>query len=398
MASRRYHRPRHAPSPCDDRRAADVTGGLPGGDRGGTSRREPVSVSRQKSEDHDDRHHHRDHRRRPRARPGAGSGGRRHGRQHARPPGERLADAARRGSTRRRSCTRRSSRAAATRTCAVARGTHVRLTDLVGDACAHVLAYRLDQPWERLNVADTVKVQWQVYLTAGHLLLSDQGRVLASIVGDTSGRQDALYGTTTRARNDERYGDGSAQGPTPAGRELFALAAAKHDLGAPRPAAEHLVLPGRADRRRRAARCSRAPREPAPRSRCAPRCRCSLLVANTAHPLDPREFTSTPLEVLAWRGEPTADDDPLWDATPEGRRAFVNTRTTSPHGGSHDHAARRRRPRPRALVRRRRARATCSRSSTSTATRPSTSSSSTPPTPRCATAPRTPSRGRTRCS
>ena len=29
---------------------------------------------------------------------------------------------------------------------AVARGTHVRLTDLVGDACAHLLAYRLDQP------------------------------------------------------------------------------------------------------------------------------------------------------------------------------------------------------------------------------------------------------------
>src|SRR6478735_9735445 len=39
----------------------------------------------------------------------------------------------------------------------VARGTHIRLTDLAGDACAHVLAYRLDQPWERLNVADTVK-------------------------------------------------------------------------------------------------------------------------------------------------------------------------------------------------------------------------------------------------
>ena len=39
---------------------------------------------------------------------------------------------------------------------AVARGTHVRLTDIQGDACAHVLAYRLDRPWERLNVADTV--------------------------------------------------------------------------------------------------------------------------------------------------------------------------------------------------------------------------------------------------
>ncbi|MDQ0372322.1 urea amidolyase associated protein UAAP1 [Cellulomonas humilata] len=207
---------------------------------------------------------------------------------------------------------------------AVARGTHVRLTDLQGDACAHVLAYRLDRPWERLNVADTVKVQWQVYLTAGHLLLSDQGRVLASIVGDTSGRQDALYGTTTRARNDERYGDGSAQGPTPAGRELFALAAAKHDLGRRdlppsisffqgvridadgRPVFEGSAGPGTAVTLR-----AEVP--------------LLLLVANTAHPLDPREFVSTPLEVLAWTGSPTTDTDPLWDATPEGRRAFVNT-------------------------------------------------------------------------
>ncbi|KQY23041.1 urea carboxylase [Cellulomonas sp. Root485] len=207
---------------------------------------------------------------------------------------------------------------------AVARGTHVRLTDVQGDACAHVLAYRLDRPWERLNVADTVKVQWQVYLTAGHLLLSDQGRVLASIVGDTSGRQDALYGTTTRARNDERYGDGSAQGPTPAGRELFALAAAKHDLGRRdlppsisffqgvridtdgRPVFEGCAGPGTAITLR-----AEVP--------------LLLLVANTAHPLDPREYVSTPLEVLAWTGQPTKDTDPLWDATPEGRRAFVNT-------------------------------------------------------------------------
>ncbi|WP_421742371.1 urea amidolyase associated protein UAAP1 [Cellulomonas sp.] len=207
---------------------------------------------------------------------------------------------------------------------AVARGTQVRLTDLVGDACAHVLAYRLDRPWERLNVADTVKVQWQVYLTAGHLLLSDQGRVLASIVGDTSAHQDALYGTSSRARNEERYGDGSAQGPTPAGRELFALAAAKHDLARRdlppsisffqgvridddgRPVFEGSAGPG----------ASLTLRAEAP---------LLLLVANTAHPLDPREYVSTPLEVLAWRGEPTAETDPLWTATPEGRRAFVNT-------------------------------------------------------------------------
>ena len=41
--------------------------------------------------------------------------------------------------------------------------------------------------WERLNVADTVKVPWQAYLGAGHPLLSDQGRVLATVVADTLG-------------------------------------------------------------------------------------------------------------------------------------------------------------------------------------------------------------------
>ncbi|MFE0522988.1 DUF1989 domain-containing protein, partial [Streptomyces sp. NPDC058954] len=59
----------------------------------------------------------------------------------------------------------------------LARGTELRLTDLRGDACAHLLLYVADRPWERLNVADTVKVQWNAYLGEGRLLLSDQGRV-----------------------------------------------------------------------------------------------------------------------------------------------------------------------------------------------------------------------------
>ncbi|MBO9553446.1 urea amidolyase associated protein UAAP1 [Cellulomonas sp.] len=207
----------------------------------------------------------------------------------------------------------------------VARGTHVRLTDVAGDACAHVLAYRADRPWERLNVADTVKVQWQVYLTTGHLLLSDAGRVLASVVGDTSGRQDALYGTSTRARNEQRYGDGSPHGTSPAGRELFAVAAAKHGLsrrdlppsisffqGVRIDADGHPVFEGSAGAGRSLTIRAEAP--------------LILLVANTAHPLDPRpEFTSTPLEVLAWKGRAADESDPLWTATPEGRRAFANT-------------------------------------------------------------------------
>jgi uncharacterized protein len=103
----------------------------------------------------------------------------------------------------------------------LARGTELRLTDLRGDACAHLLLFVADRPWERLNVADTVKVQWNAYLGEGQLLLSDQGRVLASLVADTSGRHDALCGTSTLVRNTNRYGDGTPQSPSPAGRELF---------------------------------------------------------------------------------------------------------------------------------------------------------------------------------
>ena len=92
----------------------------------------------------------------------------------------------------------------------LARGTRLRLRDPDGGACAHLLLYRADAPRERLNVADTVKVPWQAYLGAGHPLLSDQGRVLATIVADTSGRHDALCGTTSLATNTAKYGDGAA--------------------------------------------------------------------------------------------------------------------------------------------------------------------------------------------
>ncbi|WP_307795614.1 urea amidolyase associated protein UAAP1 [Actinacidiphila acididurans] len=208
---------------------------------------------------------------------------------------------------------------------ALARGTELRLADPTGDACAHVLLFVAGRPWERLNAADTVKVQWQAYLGAGHLLLSDQGRVLASLVADTSGRHDTLCGTSTAARNTARYGDGSPHGPSPAGRELFTLAAAKHGLE-PRDLPPSLSFfqgvrvepdgslefigsagPG----------TSVTLRAEQP---------LTVLVANVPHPLDPRPaYTCGPLEVTARRAAPTAPGDPLWDATPEGRRAFENT-------------------------------------------------------------------------
>lgn len=113
----------------------------------------------------------------------------------------------------------------------LARGTRIRLTDVDGTACASLMMWRADAPWERLNTADTVKVPWQAYLGAGHPLLSDQGRVLATVVGDTSGHHDALCGASTLAGNVARYGAGAPESDSPAGRELLLLAGLKHGLG-----------------------------------------------------------------------------------------------------------------------------------------------------------------------
>ena len=208
----------------------------------------------------------------------------------------------------------------------VARGTQLRLIDRDGHACAHLVLFNADQPWERLNAADTVKVPWQAYLGSAHPLLSDQGRVLATIVGDyANGASDALCGVSTKAANEARYGDGSAHGPSPAGRELLKLAAAKHGLE-PRdiPPSVSFFKRVRVD----------PLGELTYTGSCYPdgyfELRAELplivLIANAPHPLDPRPgYTCTPLEVLAWRGMATTPAEPVWSFTPELERAYLNT-------------------------------------------------------------------------
>jgi urea carboxylase-associated protein 2 len=208
----------------------------------------------------------------------------------------------------------------------LARGTTLRLQDVDGDACAHVLLYNADQPWERLNVADTVKIPWQAYLGAGHPLLSDQGRILATIVADGSGCHDALCGTSVRMRNEERYGDGSPQGPSPAGRELFTLAAAKHGLQ-PRDLPPSVSF-FQGVRVAAASGLVRFEGSCGPGGHVDLRAELPLivLIANAPHPVDPRpEYTCTTLRILAWRGAATGPEDALWSSTPELQRAFENT-------------------------------------------------------------------------
>jgi hypothetical protein len=208
---------------------------------------------------------------------------------------------------------------------ALPRGARLRLTDVHGDACAGILLHRAGRPSERLNVADTVKVQWQAYLGPGSLLLSDMGRVLAAVVRDVSARHDAFCGTSSRRANELRYGEGAPDGPYPNGRDHFGVALAKFGLARRDIAPNVNLFKGV---RVAADGTLEFDGEPAPGAYVELRCELPLLatVVNVPHPVDPRpDYTVTALRLTAWRDEPAELDDPVRTATPEATRAYLAT-------------------------------------------------------------------------
>jgi urea carboxylase-associated protein 2 len=207
----------------------------------------------------------------------------------------------------------------------VARGTRIRFDDPTGDACAHLLLFNAAQPVERLNVADTQKIPWQAYLGENHPLLSGDGRVLATVTGDTSGQHDAFCGTSSDLWNERKYGDAAPHGPSPSGRGLFGKAAAKHGLTErDLPPSVSLFQGIRVEPD--GALSWQGSAGPGTAVELVAELPLLLLVANVPHPLDPRpDYIVGPLRVHAWRGRPTGGSDDRFTATPELHRAYLNT-------------------------------------------------------------------------
>lgn len=186
----------------------------------------------------------------------------------------------------------------------LARGSRLRLIDPDGGACANLLLYRAEAPWERLNVADTMKVPWQAYLGSGHPLLSDQGRMLAAVVADSSGRHDMLCG------------------PNATGRLLLLQGALKHGMDIRDVAPSVSLFRGvRVDPSSGALEFigSAGPGAAVDLLIHLP---VTLLLANAAHPLDP-DPPAGALDVLAWKaGEQLTD---AANGDPEYLRAVQNT-------------------------------------------------------------------------
>lgn len=87
------------------------------------------------------------------------------------------------------------------------KGTALRLTDIEGGVNVSSLFYNQKDYNERYNMADTLKAQFTSYLTNGHALFSDMGRILVSIINDTCGWHDTITSCSTPTTNREKYGE-----------------------------------------------------------------------------------------------------------------------------------------------------------------------------------------------
>jgi urea carboxylase-associated protein 2 len=203
------------------------------------------------------------------------------------------------------------------------RGSVLRLCDVEGDACAHLVVHHADLPSERLNIADTTKVQWQMYLSAGSALLSDRGRVLMTMVADTSAHHDTLCGAPTRADHARKYGDGRVEGPFPNARDRLVVALAKFGLDRRDLPPSLGLFKGTHVGPGGELRLDAGPWPPGAHVDLRAEMDVLVSIANVPHVLDQRpDYTCTALRLVAWRGTGERRAEP---ATPEVRRALLNT-------------------------------------------------------------------------
>lgn len=189
-----------------------------------------------------------------------------------------------------------------------------------GFATVAFVAWSAKDPSERLNLPDTVKVQWNTRVQKGRVLFSDMGRVMLSVTEDsTGGAHDVLVGGSTAASNAARY-----PGSTRNTRDNLVLVAGK--LGLTRrdlPLALNLFAPVRVQQ-------DGALNWNADLLRGADyldlRAEMDLMIglSTCPHPLDPNpDYAPAPVTVTRYKAH-VAPDDLCRTATAEAIRGFEN--------------------------------------------------------------------------
>ncbi len=93
----------------------------------------------------------------------------------------------------------------------IPRGFEIRVAALAPGGNVSALFYHAVNPLDRLNIPDTLKALHTAKLTRGHVLMSDMGLAMVSIVEDSLGWHDPLGGHSTAEHIRQAFGQQSYQ-------------------------------------------------------------------------------------------------------------------------------------------------------------------------------------------
>ena len=80
------------------------------------------------------------------------------------------------------------------------------IIDLEGQQAVDFLCYDGGDPQDRYCATNTVKVQGNIFVGLGSVLYSDSGKSLMTVIEDTVGKHDTVYGCCSNPNNFLRYG------------------------------------------------------------------------------------------------------------------------------------------------------------------------------------------------
>jgi urea carboxylase-associated protein 2 len=193
-----------------------------------------------------------------------------------------------------------------------------------GLSTVSVVAWNAADTTERMNLADTVKVQWTTGLSKGRVIFSDMGKVMFSIVEDSSGAHDCLMGGSTALSNAKKYA--GANGPALRNtRDNLVLLTTKAGLDKRDiPAALALFAPVRVDAD---GKFHWRPDLVADGDYVELRAEMDMIVgfSNCPHPLDPNPvYAPNPVTITRIAATEPKADDLCRTATAEAVRGFEN--------------------------------------------------------------------------
>ena len=198
------------------------------------------------------------------------------------------------------------------------RGEALRIVDATGRSSVSMIGWRENDMSERLNCADTAKVQWSAALSKGRVILTDMGRVFLSLIEDTGGAHDLLMGGSTPASVLAAHGE-----PSRNTHDNFLAAASKLGLGLRDiPPCVTFFAPVSLDAQGRFI-WNGARKKAGDFVDLRAEMDLVLVLSNCAHPLDPaRPAANGAVSVVRHRAPLPGKDDPCRTMSPEIVRAF----------------------------------------------------------------------------